>query len=71
MGLAVARAIASNVAAIDEGRANTETVIEATYARQLTPWLSVQPDVQYVINPGAGPETRNALVMGVRVSIGF
>lgn len=71
MGLAVARAIASNVAAIDEGRANTETVIEATYARELTHWLSVQPDVQYVINPGAGPDTRNALVMGLRVSIGF
>lgn len=71
MGLAVAHAIASNVPAIDEGRANTETVIEATYARELTPWLSVQPDVQYVINPGAGPDTRNALVMGVRVSIGF
>jgi len=71
MGLAVARAIASNVAAIDEGRANTETVIEATYARELTPWLSVQPDLQYVINPGVGPDTRNALVMGLRVSIGF
>ena len=71
MGLAVAHAIASNVPAIDEGRANTETVIEATYARALTPWLSVQPDLQYVINPGAGPETRNALVMGLRVSIGF
>ena len=71
MGLAVARAIASNVPAIDEGRANTETVIEATYARELTPWLSVQPDLQYVINPGVGPDTRNALVMGLRVSIGF
>ncbi|WP_299309943.1 carbohydrate porin [uncultured Croceicoccus sp.] len=71
VGLAVVHAIASDVPAVDEGRANSETVIEATYARLLTSWLSVQPDVQYVINPGASPGTRDALVMGLRVAVGF
>ena len=32
----------------------SETVLEATYQAQVTGWLQVQPDFQYVINPGAG-----------------
>jgi porin len=55
-----------------------ETVVEATYRARLTPWLKVQPDVQYVINPGAGIPTGqspgplpNALVFGVRVTVDF
>jgi porin len=31
-----------------------ETVIEAAYRAQLTPWLKLQLDLQYVVNPGAG-----------------
>ena len=55
-----------------------ELVIEATYRLRLTPWLKVQPDLQYVINPGAGIPTpqsptplKNALVAGVRVTVDF
>jgi len=55
-----------------------ETFIEATYQAQITPWLQLQPDVQYVINPGAGvanPTTGkklgNELVLGVRSNITF
>jgi porin len=43
-----------------------ETVIELTYSTQLTDWLRVQPDVQYVINPGADRSLDNALVIGIR-----
>ncbi len=35
-------------------RPGTETLIEATYQAQATTWLVLQPDVQYVINPGGG-----------------
>lgn len=58
--------------------AQGEPIIEATYRARLTPWLKLQPDVQYVINPGAGIPTprspaplKNALVAGVRVTVNF
>jgi porin len=33
---------------------NTETLIELTYQYQATPWLQLQPDLQYIANPGGG-----------------
>jgi porin len=55
-----------------------ETIVEATYRARLTPWLKLQPDLQYVVNPGAGiPSTeslvplKNALVVGVRATVDF
>jgi porin len=55
-----------------------ETVAEATYRARLTPWFKVQPDLQLVLNPGAGIPSapspvplKNALVFGVRVTVNF
>jgi porin len=56
-----------------------ETFVEATYQYQLTPWCQVQPDFQYVFNPGAGlanptvpgRRIRDEVVVGVRVNILF
>lgn len=55
-----------------------ETVVEATYRAQLAPWLQLQPDVQFVINPGAGIPTassavplKNDLIFGARITIVF
>jgi porin len=55
-----------------------ETVLEATYRAVLAPWLNLQPDMQYVFNPGAGIPTvqsprplKNALIFGVRATINF
>ncbi|NNE45980.1 MAG: carbohydrate porin [Rhodothermales bacterium] len=47
----------------------TETVIEATYLASVTSWLSVQADLQHVINPGTNPAVSNALVPAVRLQI--
>jgi len=55
----------------------SETYFEATYQRQLRPWWQIQPDIQYVINPGGGladpnaptRRIRNELVIGVRTNI--
>jgi porin len=33
---------------------SAETFLEATYQVQVAPWWQIQPDLQYVINPGAG-----------------
>ncbi len=55
-----------------------ETVIEATYRARLAPWLYAQPDVQFVVNPGAGIPTaqsavplKNDLIFGVRMTVNW
>jgi porin len=56
-----------------------ETFIETTYQYQLTPWCQIQPDFQYVFNPGGGVPNptspgrriKNEAVVGVRVNIAF
>ena len=45
--------------------------LELTYVDNITPWLAVQPDVQYVVNPGAVPTTEDAWVLGTRFTILF
>lgn len=50
---------------------DAETIIEATYSDEVVEGVSIQPDVQYVIHPSADPTIRNALVLGVRVTIGW
>jgi len=55
-----------------------ETVVEATYTAPVTSWLTLQPDIQLVLNPGAGvpgPFGRktlaDAVVIGTRATIKF
>ncbi len=43
--------------------------MELTYLAQLGSWLTVQPDVQYVIHLGGTRATRNAVVPGLRVAV--
>jgi porin len=58
---------------------DNETVIELTYQAQVAGWWVLQPDVQYVINPGGGlpnplqPGRRigNELVLGLRSVVTF
>lgn len=57
----------------------SETFVEVTYQYQVTPWLQLQPDVQYVFTPGGGladpnnpgHSIGNELVLGVRTNILF
>lgn len=57
----------------------TEELIELTYQAAVTGWLVLQPDLQYVINPGAGaPDPadpahalRNEVVVGARAVVTF
>jgi porin len=56
-----------------------ETFVEVTYQYQVTPWLNLQPDFQYVFNPGGGIVNPNAptqkvgneAVLGLRTTILF
>ncbi len=44
---------------------SSESFIELTYQASITPWLLVQPDFQYVWNPGGG--VANPLIPGKRI----
>jgi porin len=56
---------------------NQEIVLELTYQAQITPWMTLQPDIQYVINPDGrvlNPNSSiraNALVLGLRSALTF
>lgn len=57
---------------------SAETFIEATYQAQITPWLQLQPDFQYVMSPGGGvanpitgKKLGNEVVVGIRSNITF
>ncbi len=75
--------VSSRAAGLDRDQGlivrGTETLLELTYQAALTPWLQLQPDVQYVINPGAGlsnpdhnsSRLQNELVAGVRAITTF
>jgi len=90
LGLGVGYAhVSSNASGLDRDTANytgsytpkrsAETFIELTYQYQVRPWLQIQPDVQYVINPGGGVSNpavqgsriNNELVLGLRTNISF
>ncbi len=57
-----------------------ETYVEATYQYQVAPWWQVQPDFQYVFNPGAGvtnpksssgQKVKDEAVFGIRMNFAF
>ena len=58
---------------------SSETFLELTYQIQLAPWWQVQPDFQYVFNPGGGLSNPNnpgkrladEAVFGVRSTVAF
>lgn len=47
----------------------SETVLELTWRAPLTEWLTVQPTLQYVMNPGTDPQLANAWALGLRVEL--
>jgi porin len=56
---------------------NQEVVLELSYQIALTPWLTLQPDLQAIFNPGGhvqnpdGSIRANALVLGLRSALTF
>lgn len=51
--------------------ADAEVAIELPYLAALTSWLSIEPDLQYVINPNTDSRLHNAFVALVRVELSF
>jgi porin len=50
-----------------------ETAIELSYGIQLRRWLSIRPDLQYILDPGAFSyrRTNDALALGGQVKMQF
>ncbi len=76
IGLAVARAWnGSHYLDLQESMAQpvsrAETTVELAYLAQVTSWLHVQPDVQYVFRPSSDPRIPDALVVLLRVELSF
>ncbi|MEA9567125.1 carbohydrate porin [Polynucleobacter sp. AP-Nickl1-40-C4] len=90
LGLGVGYAHVSNqVAQLDQNTANftntftpirnSETFVELTYQYQWKPWIQIQPDIQYAMNPGGGlanpnipnSKIKNELILGIRTNISF
>ena len=67
-------AAVSVIAGVFSNRApahGTETVIEANYRIQLTPWLYLTPDFQYVIHPNGSTSIPDAALLAGELSINF
>lgn len=48
-----------------------EYVIEALYKAQFTPWFSVTPDLQYIVNPGGAGDVDDAVRLAARFELIF
>ena len=49
---------------------HAESALEITYSDRIG-WLTVQPDLQFIHDPGADPTRDNALVGALRLSVGL
>jgi porin len=53
------------------GGQDYEMVLEWTYEVAIAPWLTLQPDLQYIIKPSSMSQIANALIGGVQIAINF
>jgi porin len=62
---------ASTVAATGAGSPGYEIALEAGYRFQITKFAYVQPNLQWIINPGGTGNIPNALVLGAQMNVTF
>jgi porin len=48
-----------------------ETLLELNYRAQIAPWIYVQPDMQYIIDPDGRSDIDDALVLGFALGVVF
>ena len=61
---------AEHSSAPGSGFTDDETTLDVYYRLALTPWAYVQPEMQFIKNPG-GAGTDDAIVAGLRVGVSF
>ena len=62
---------AQTVAETGAGNPTYELVFEWNYKIQITKFAFVQPDIQWVINPGGTGNIPNAFVLGAQMGVTF
>ena len=62
---------AGTVAATGAGTPSYEIALEADYRIQVTKFAYIQPNVQWIINPGGTGNNPNALVLGAQMNVTF
>jgi porin len=75
MGLAIARTNVNSRSTLDltpgSERPRAEYAVELYYGLQLTKWLLVRPNVQYIIDPGGYTRATDVVVLGAKSAIAF
>ncbi len=66
-----ARLTSTESAELAGANRGNEFMIEATYEAQLTPWFELQPDLQFIMQPGGSTALPGALVLGLSATIDF
>lgn len=51
--------------------ARAESMVELTYSDRIAPFLTVQPDILYIVHPGGDARARDALVLNLRFTFRF
>ena len=51
--------------------AGSEGMVELTYSDQVLPFLTLQPDVQYIRRPGGLRDAEDAVVLGLRAIVAW
>ncbi len=69
IGFAVTRAEFGGASHRAGGQPDAETAFELTYRYVANDWLSLQPNLQYVVGPASAPGLDNAVVLGLRVTL--
>lgn len=67
----VAQGILSDRMALQGDTPHQETVLELYYSMQITPWLALTPDLQWILDPGGMGTGRDSVVAGLRAQISF
>jgi carbohydrate-selective porin OprB len=71
LALGVAQAIPGRDARQFQGLGDKETILELYYRVQVTDYLSITPDIQVLMNPGAGRADSTVVVTGLRAVVEF
>lgn len=71
IALVWARLSPGESADLEGNGSGNEFVIEATYQAKITPFLSLQPDLQLLVQPGGNPAVPDAFILGLSANIDF
>ena len=50
---------------------NVEIALEMTYSFNISPEITIQPNLQYIINPDTNPAIKDAFVIGARLALNW